>query len=113
MVSATESDRPFVEAIVAAPDDAAPLLIFADWLEECGAVDLAFACRWMPGYRGYRPGQRRRPRLRKPWAWWHDRTADAEPDPVDLADIVRCPHARLPPLLFQAMTVPGTRTPTI
>ena len=42
--------------------------------------------------------------LRKPWAWWHDRSADAEPDPVDLADIVRCPHARLPPLLFQAMT---------
>jgi uncharacterized protein (TIGR02996 family) len=97
-----ETERPFVEAILAAPEDAAPLLIFADWLEEHDRADLAFACRWM-GYRGHRPGQRQRPRLRKPWAWWHEHSADVEPELEDRKDIVRCPHARLPSLLFHAM----------
>jgi uncharacterized protein (TIGR02996 family) len=99
----TGPDEPFLAAILATPEDAAPLLIYADWLDEHGRADLAFACRWM-GYRGFRPGQRRRPRLRKPWAWWHDKSADAEPDELDRADIARCPEARLPLLLFQAMT---------
>jgi uncharacterized protein (TIGR02996 family) len=107
-VSDSETERAFVEAILAAPDDAAPLLIFADWLDEHGRSDLAYACRWM-GYRGYRPGQRRRPRLRKPWAWWHDYSVEYETDPADVADILRCPRARLPDLLFRAMT--GAWTP--
>jgi uncharacterized protein (TIGR02996 family) len=104
----TGDDRPFIDAIRAAPEDAAPLLIFADWLDERGRADLAFACRWM-GYRGYRPGERRRPRLRKPWAWWHPRSAEFEADPEDRLDITRCPQARLPVLLFQAVT--GVWTP--
>ncbi|HKI32040.1 MAG TPA: TIGR02996 domain-containing protein [Gemmataceae bacterium] len=102
-MSTTAPDRPFLEAILANPEDAAPLLIFADWLEERGRSDLAFACRWM-GYRGYRPGERRRPRLRKPWAWWHEKSAEYEADLDDRTDVARCPHARLPALLFQAMT---------
>jgi uncharacterized protein (TIGR02996 family) len=102
------ADEPFVRAIVASQEDAAPLLIFADWLEEQGRADLAHACRWM-GYRRYRPGQRQRPRLRKPWAWWHEYSYEIESDPDDRPDIARCPHAHLPPLLFRAMT--GDWTP--
>jgi uncharacterized protein (TIGR02996 family) len=102
-VSTTPTDSPFIQAILAAPEDAAPLLIFADWLEEQGQPDLAYACRWM-GYRGCRPGQRRRPRLRKPWAWWNPSSAEHEMDPEDLKDIVTCPHARLPGLVFRAMS---------
>jgi uncharacterized protein (TIGR02996 family) len=94
---------PFIRAIVASQEDAAPLLIFADWLDEQGQADLAYTCRWM-GYRGYRPGQRQRPRLRKPWAWWHVHSGEFEPDPDDRMDIARCWRAWLPASLFREMT---------
>ena len=33
--------RPFIEAILANPNDDAPVLIFADWLEENGWPEMA------------------------------------------------------------------------
>jgi uncharacterized protein (TIGR02996 family) len=98
----------FLKAILADPADPGPQLIYSDWLEEHGRADLAFAYRWM-GARGQRPGERRRPRLRKPWAWWHPRSAEYEPDPEDRKDIALCPHALLPGLVFEAMI--GSYTP--
>ena len=51
--------------------------------------------------RGRHPGLRRRPRARKPWAWWHGRSLDME-YPAEHDDIRRCPAAFLPPLVFRA-----------
>jgi hypothetical protein len=35
----TDPDKPFVDAILASPEDAAPLLIYADWLKMPGLWD--------------------------------------------------------------------------
>src|SRR3954469_20575845 len=57
--------------------DATPKLVYADLLEERGRPDLAFAYRWM-ATRGRHPALRLRPRARKPWAWWHERSLAGE-----------------------------------
>lgn len=46
---AAEGERPFLRAIKAAPKDAAPRLVFADWLDENGQSERAKAIReiWM------------------------------------------------------------------
>jgi uncharacterized protein (TIGR02996 family) len=94
----------FLEDIRARPEDRTPKLIFADWLEEHGQPDLAYAYRWMAS-RGYRPGQRLRRLARKPWAWWNEHTLEGPEgvDPADRPDIERCPHAVLPVLVFRAI----------
>ena len=93
----------FLQEIIEHPGDPAPLLVFADWLDERGEPDLAYACRWMAA-RGYRPSQRQRPGIRLPWAWWHEASGKDGPDVLaDLEDVRRCPEALLPDLLFRAM----------
>jgi uncharacterized protein (TIGR02996 family) len=91
----------FLEDVLARPEDTAVKLIFADWLDENGRPDLAYAYRWM-ARRGFRPGQRQRPLARKPWAWWHPRSPEME-DPADRPDVQRCPHAVLPMPVFRAL----------
>jgi uncharacterized protein (TIGR02996 family) len=97
------SDQVFLDAILEAPADPAPVLVYADFLEERGGPgdeDLAYAFRWMAA-RGRRPGDRQRPRVRLPWAWWPE---DTGPDVLDdFADIRRCPHALLPRLPYLAL----------
>jgi uncharacterized protein (TIGR02996 family) len=97
------SDQAFLDAILEAPADPAPMLVYADFLAErgrSGDEDLAYAFRWMAA-RGRRPGDRQRPRVRLPWAWWPEATG---PDVLDdFADRRRCPHAWLPRLLYLAL----------
>jgi uncharacterized protein (TIGR02996 family) len=97
----TATDNAFVEDILAHPTDTAAMRIYADWLDEQGRTDLAFAYRWMAG-RGYRPGQRRRQRARMPWAWWHEYSLQEADILEDLPDVRRCRQSRLPKLLFRA-----------
>jgi uncharacterized protein (TIGR02996 family) len=91
----------FVGDILRNPQDATPKLVYADWLDERGRPDLAFAYRWM-ATRGRHPGLRQRPRARKPWAWWHERSLAME-YPAEHDDIRRSPGAFLPLLVFRAM----------
>lgn len=97
--------------VFAHPGEAAPLLIFADWLEEHGEPSAALCCRWM-GRRGKHPAQRlrypgERSRLTgqvKPgravpaafrWAWYPSQGG---------SDVCPIPdHAILPHLLFRAL----------
>jgi uncharacterized protein (TIGR02996 family) len=91
----------FIKDILARPADPAVKLIFADWLDENGQPDLGYAYRWM-ARRGFRPGDRVRPLVRKPWAWWHPRSLELE-DPAERPYVQRCPHAVLPMLVFRAL----------
>jgi uncharacterized protein (TIGR02996 family) len=102
----TATDDGFVEHIVADLSDPTPMRVYADWLDEHGRGDLAYAYRWMAG-RGYRPGLRRRPRARMPWGWWHENSLEEADNLDDLADVRRFPRARLPKLLFRAGDVGG------
>ena len=99
-------DHAFLDTIREAPADPTPLLVDADFLQERGGPgdeDLAYAFRWMAA-RGYRPCKRQRPRIRLPWAWWHEASGKDGPDVLaDLEDVRRCPEALLPDLLFRAM----------
>ena len=90
----------FVSDVLRNPGDATPKLVYADWLDEHGRPDLAFAYRWM-ATRGRHPALRQRPRARKPWAWWHERSLAME-YPEDHDDIWRSPAAVLPLLVFRA-----------
>jgi uncharacterized protein (TIGR02996 family) len=101
-----DTESAFLRSIEADLDDPAPILIYADWLEEQGKDQLAYAWRWM-GRRGYRPAKRTRPRARIPWAWWHTSSHEMATDLEDLADLHLHPRARLPVLLFRAMGSAG------
>jgi uncharacterized protein (TIGR02996 family) len=91
----------FLAAIAEAPDDARRWLVFADWLEEHGDPDLAYAYRWCAHF-GRRPGRRANPRARKPWAWF--RPLLFHPD--DSADAAANPRAVLDRLAFRAVAGP-------
>jgi uncharacterized protein (TIGR02996 family) len=92
--------------------DPMPLLVFADWLEEQGADELAHAWRWM-ARRGYRPAKRQRRLARIPWAWWNVSSHEMESHPEDLSELRSHPEARLPMLLFRAMGPRGSAGPHI
>src|SRR5690242_16996779 len=96
------TDAAFLRSIEADLADAAPLLIYADWLEEQGKEQLAYAWRWM-GRRGYRPAKRTRLRARMPWAWWHTSSLEQEEHPEDRLDVHRHPEACLPLPVFCAL----------
>jgi uncharacterized protein (TIGR02996 family) len=83
------TEAAFLQSIEANLADATPLLVFADWLEEQGADELAHAWRWM-ARRGYRPGKRMRRLARIPWGWWHGTSHEMESHPEDLADLGGC-----------------------
>jgi uncharacterized protein (TIGR02996 family) len=61
------TDDAFLRSIEADLSDPAPMLIFADYLEEHDMGLIAYAWRWLAA-RGYRPARRARPRARMPWA---------------------------------------------
>jgi uncharacterized protein (TIGR02996 family) len=92
----------FVRDILADPADRTPYLVFADWLEEHDQPGLAFTYRWMTAH-GHRPGERKRKRVVKPWAWWRPGSHEGLKE-EDLQDVVRCSHAVLPILVYHAVT---------
>ena len=100
------NDTAFLDALLETPADPAPMLVYADFLDERrgpGDEELGHAFRWMAA-RSYRPCGRQRPGIRLPWAWWHEASGKDGPDVLaDLEDVRRCPEALLPDLLFRAM----------
>ena len=91
----TDEEWGLLEAIRAEPEDDAPRLVYADWLEEQGRPDEAFCQRWMAKH-GKHPGDRNGPRIqaRYSWGWW----------PEGLADDLNGPeHATLPLLVYLAL----------
>ena len=72
-----EAAEPFLAAIVAAPGDALPRLIFADWLSEQGWDAEAAGQRWAAREGKY-------PRVGRPGGWF---TSDAEWHPYCLLPI--------------------------
>jgi uncharacterized protein (TIGR02996 family) len=114
-----DTEAAFLRSIEADLADPAPLLIYADWLEEQGKDQLAHTWRWM-ARRSYRPARRERlgPRVslgrgrhesgaRVFWAWWHAASLEGISDAEERADLKRHPEARLPVLLFRAMGAAG------
>jgi uncharacterized protein (TIGR02996 family) len=106
MASTATTGAAFLRSIEADLDDPAPLLIYADFLEEQGQDDMAYAWRWM-ARRGYRPYRRpKRGRVPMMWSWWHDgfqgpRWIEDQRARTDH------PAGRLPRVLFLAMGAAG------
>ena len=90
------------------PEERAPYLVFADWLDEHGEMELGYAYRWMAMH-----GQRPRHRRRYPGTRYHRGPAVPEPFswawyPSWLATWQRRRHrvpryAILPQLVYQGM----------
>jgi len=51
IISATDDEMAFIRAVLAAPQDDAPRLVFADWLEENGQPDTAAIMRVQVSYK--------------------------------------------------------------
>jgi uncharacterized protein (TIGR02996 family) len=108
----------FLKALAARPDDSTTRLVYADWLDEAGRSDEAFAHRWMarmglgPGLRTY-TGETYRSAAQVParrpagpfrWGWW------PEMEPGSRTTI-HCPaHAVLPRPVFFALSKVGFYT---
>jgi hypothetical protein len=94
-----------LKSIQREPDNAIHCYAMADLLKEGGWAELSFAYRWM-GWYGRRPGYREGKRLRKRFVW--DRKGAFEGWPSDEAErYLALPRARLDPLVFQSMKLPG------
>jgi uncharacterized protein (TIGR02996 family) len=85
----------FLAAIVVAPDDPAPRLVFADWLEEQGRTGAAAACRWLAaGGKPYRDAS-------ESWTWFRSDQAVR----ADWFGRQLNPEGLLPPV--PGLTLPG------
>jgi uncharacterized protein (TIGR02996 family) len=95
-------DEAFLAAILEAPDDPTPRLVYADWCEENGKPDFAYALRWMLA-RGLAPAHLPQRKL-WPWMWFRA-------SPLGGADWVKREKRRhqpaiMPVLLFDLLPTP-------